>query len=261
MAFLDETGVARLWEKAKEFFALKSHTHSSYANKNVFGVVKVGDTSISATTTRDTLTISNGSNITLVPSETNKKVAIHATNTKNTAGSTDTSEKIFLIGATSQDANPKTYSHDTAYVDTDGCLYSGGEKVVTSIPVDSAFSTTSTNPVQNQVITNWLNNNHAWKVRSVAFSALNTNISVSEFGTANEILIVVKAGTTAYQYEFTIIPKLFGTGNLLGGYSIGTQYTGVCELYYDVPNKVIQIKNLRVGNNAHTSGTVFVFYR
>lgn len=52
--------------------------------------------------------------------------------TKNTAGSTDSSSKLFLIGATSQAANPQTYSHDTAYVDTDGCLYSGSSKVLTS---------------------------------------------------------------------------------------------------------------------------------
>lgn len=54
------------------------------------------------------------------------------TDTKNTAGSTDSSSKLFLIGATSQAANPQTYSHDTAYVGTDGCLYSGGTKVLTS---------------------------------------------------------------------------------------------------------------------------------
>ena len=53
------------------------------------------------------------------------------TDTKNTAGSTDTSSKIFLIGATSQAANPQTYSHDTAYVGTDGCLYSNSKKVAT----------------------------------------------------------------------------------------------------------------------------------
>ncbi len=52
--------------------------------------------------------------------------------TKNTAGSTDSSSKLFLIGATSQAANPQTYSHDTAYVGTDGCLYSGGVKVLTA---------------------------------------------------------------------------------------------------------------------------------
>jgi len=52
--------------------------------------------------------------------------------TKNTAGATDSSSKLFLIGATSQAANPQTYSHDTAYVGTDGCLYSGGTKVLTA---------------------------------------------------------------------------------------------------------------------------------
>ena len=52
--------------------------------------------------------------------------------TKNTAGSTDSSSKLFLIGATTQEANPQTYSHDTAYVGTDGCLYSGGAKVLTA---------------------------------------------------------------------------------------------------------------------------------
>ena len=38
------------------------------------------------------------------------------TDTKNTAGSTDTSNKIYLIGATSQAANPQTYSDNQVYV-------------------------------------------------------------------------------------------------------------------------------------------------
>ena len=52
--------------------------------------------------------------------------------TKNTVGATDTSDKIFLIGVKAQGANPQSYSHDTAYVGTDGCLYSGGAKVLTA---------------------------------------------------------------------------------------------------------------------------------
>lgn len=56
-------------------------------------------------------------------------LGIPASDTKNTAGSTDSSSKLFLIGATSQAANPQTYSHDTAYVGTDGCLYSNSKKV------------------------------------------------------------------------------------------------------------------------------------
>ena len=41
--------------------------------------------------------------------------------TKNTAGSTDTSSKIFLVGATSQAANPQTYSDNEVYA-TSGVL-------------------------------------------------------------------------------------------------------------------------------------------
>ena len=55
------------------------------------------------------------------------------TDTKNTAGSTNTSSKLFLIGSTSQAANPQTYSHDTAYVGTDGCLYSNSTRVVSEV--------------------------------------------------------------------------------------------------------------------------------
>lgn len=52
------------------------------------------------------------------------------TDTKNTAGSTDSSKKLFLVGAESQAANPQTYSQDTAYVGTDGHLYSNSVQVV-----------------------------------------------------------------------------------------------------------------------------------
>lgn len=53
-----------------------------------------------------------------------------STDTKNTAGSTNSSSKLYLIGATSQASNPQTYSHDTAYVGTDGHLYSNSSQVV-----------------------------------------------------------------------------------------------------------------------------------
>ena len=55
------------------------------------------------------------------------------TNTTNTAGASNTSSKIFLVGATSQAASPQTYSHDTAYVGTDGCLYSNSTRVVNEV--------------------------------------------------------------------------------------------------------------------------------
>lgn len=71
-----------------------------------------------------------------------------STDTKNTAGSTNSSSKLFLIGATSQAANPQTYSHDTAYIGTDGYLYSNSEKVypriyTTLIPYGTAIAANS----------------------------------------------------------------------------------------------------------------------
>lgn len=75
-------------------------------------------------------------------------------NTDYRASSCNTSSKIYLIGATSQGSatttSMTTYSHDTAYVGTDGCLYSGGKKVLTDhLSVTNngptlAWSTTST---------------------------------------------------------------------------------------------------------------------
>lgn len=73
----------------------------------------------------------SGSDATTVTSDANGNIVVKSSNTTNTAGATNTSSKIYLVGATSQAASPQTYSHDTAYVGTDGCLYSGGKKVTT----------------------------------------------------------------------------------------------------------------------------------
>lgn len=59
-----------------------------------------------------------------------------------TINATDTSSKIFLLGTASQAASVTPYTHDTAYVGTDGCLYSGGNKVLTSAPVTSVAGKT-----------------------------------------------------------------------------------------------------------------------
>lgn len=51
------------------------------------------------------------------------------TDTKNTAGSTANANKLYLIGATSQAANPQTFSQANAYA-TSGKLYSNAKEVV-----------------------------------------------------------------------------------------------------------------------------------
>ena len=108
-------------------------------------------------TTASSFTANSASNVTLnikgsgattVTKSANNEITISSTdnNTLNTAGSTDTNSKIFLVGATSQAANPQTYSHDTVFVDTDGCINSttpasgnNSTKVATTAFVKSAI--------------------------------------------------------------------------------------------------------------------------
>lgn len=67
------------------------------------------------------VTVDTYGHVTGISEHTVKIPASDNTDTKNTAGSTDTSSKIFLIGATTQAANPQTYSDDEVYV-TSGVL-------------------------------------------------------------------------------------------------------------------------------------------
>lgn len=58
----------------------------------------------------------------IVPTDTN-------TDTKNTAGATNSTSKLFLIGAASQGANPQTYSNSSVYASA-GRLYSNGRMLL-----------------------------------------------------------------------------------------------------------------------------------
>lgn len=53
-----------------------------------------------------------------------KKKLDDFTDTKNTAGATNSTDRLYLIGATSQGANPQTYSKNTVYIEDDGILMS-----------------------------------------------------------------------------------------------------------------------------------------
>ena len=68
--------------------------------------------------------------------------------TKNSAGSTDTSSEIYLVGATSQAANPQTYSHDTARVRANGMVASSGYEFATA----SAMGTTKATMVYDSTL-------------------------------------------------------------------------------------------------------------
>ena len=118
---------------ASTAYAASSHAHGNITNGGALQTTDVAiangdklvitDSSDSNKVAR-TSTSFDGSTTTtaLTPKGTFESFA--KSDTKNTAGSTDTSSKIYLIGATSQAANPQTYSQDTTYVDTDATLAS-----------------------------------------------------------------------------------------------------------------------------------------
>ena len=95
------------------------------------------------------------------------------TDTKNTAGSTDTSSLIYLIGATSQAANPQTYSHNTAYVGTDGCLYSNSTKVSVEGHTQSYTTLTGSSTTANQAIVSSGTAN-GWTLKTLGSNAFNS---------------------------------------------------------------------------------------
>lgn len=84
MAYMDKSALAYLWSKIKVILAGKAdanHTHSEYVNQNAFSNVKIGDTTVVADTTQDTLTLEAGSNVTITPDATNDKIVIAAKDT------------------------------------------------------------------------------------------------------------------------------------------------------------------------------------
>lgn len=64
------------------------------------------------------------------------------TDTKNTAGATNTSSKIYLIGATAQTANPTTNSDDQVYA-TNGQLDANKVRVAENVTLEYNSTTKS----------------------------------------------------------------------------------------------------------------------
>lgn len=147
--------------------------------------------------------------------------------TKNTAGSTDSSSKLFLVGATSQAASPQTYSQDTAYVGTDGHLYSDSKQVV--------------NLSGSQALTNKTYNGYS--LAGACAKAVDSSISVgsssTNLPTSAAVVAYVDsqmgdvAGALVYKGTVSAGSELLSVALQKGWYYIvdtaGTYGTQVCE--------------------------------
>lgn len=100
------------------FIMQSDANRTSWNNTAAVGVFTATPTSGQVVTTDGTTGGIKSSGYTIATSVPSGAVF---TDTKNTAGSTDTSSKIYLIGATSQAANPQTYSDNEVYA-TSGVL-------------------------------------------------------------------------------------------------------------------------------------------
>lgn len=159
MGYLDYAGLQYLWGKLKEKFAPKSHSHddryyteaemdgklNSKVNNNEAGadsLLSKLTTSWTATPTDNTYFIrqdtGGGDSFGRVKFSTlwnyikgktdgvyQPKGNYSTTDTKNTAGSTNTTSKLYLIGSTSQSTNPQTYSNASVYT-TGSTIYANG---------------------------------------------------------------------------------------------------------------------------------------
>lgn len=149
------------------------------------------------------------------------------TDTKNTAGATNTSSKIYLVGSTEQTANPQTYTHDTAYVGVDGNLYSGNSKTITNSDLET-----------NQIVTPTLN--PTWTIRNYAGTvissptnpsgeAINGTSIVLEYGFKPSMIVKGKWVTQAGYDNPTSCSGLCGTS--LPASNVETAATSSIDLY------------------------------
>ena len=215
--------------------AAKAHADSAHApsnaeeNQNAFSNIIVGGTTIAADSKTDTLTIVAGNNVTLTPDATNDKltitakdtVYIHPTYTARGAGlykvtvngtghvsevANVIKDDIVGLGIPAQDT---TYNEATT---SDAGLMSASDKTklngiadgANKTIVDSALSSTSTNPVQNKVVNTAISSLNTLvgdkSVASQITSAIDTlnldstYIAVTQKGAANGVAELDSSG-------------------------------------------------------------------
>ena len=91
--------------------------------------------------------------------------------TKNTAGATDSSSLLYLIGAPSQEENPQTYSSNSCYI-SDGKLYSDNTEVLTQ-KIDDINK-----PIQfcSQMDGGAPSNNESYSAHSIVYNSFSADI-------------------------------------------------------------------------------------
>lgn len=137
--------------------AVKGDAESTYRTGNVnltkgnIGLGNVGNFKAVSTVASQGLTDTEKSN-----ARANIGAGTSSSDTKNTAGTTNSTSKLYLAGATSQAANPQTYSNANCYA-SGGALYSNSTQVATD-----GWTGTKSVDSTNQVTFTGLNDNYGY---------------------------------------------------------------------------------------------------
>ena len=143
---------------------------------------------------------------------------ISTTDTKNTAGSTNSASKLYFIGATTQAANPQTYSHSAVYAEN-GALtatsFTGNGTSLTALNASNISTGTLNRPLNYNINTNVTFNatKHDATTSPSAISYNNTSNQSIDLGyyitaTNSTTIGTVPAGT---QTSYSLTLQLNGT--------------------------------------------------
>ncbi len=185
-----------------------SHTHSTYVNQNAFSNIKVGNTTVAADTTTDTVTLVAGNNITITPDATNDKITIAATDTVYThpssgvAAGTYKSVTVNAQGHVTGGSNPTTLS---GYGITDAATKSA-LTAVSDLVGDTAVSTQISDYAAPKSHThNYAGSSSAGGAAKVSES----NIGITTAGTGSAYTATVHGITTLTSgVSFVMVPHV-----------------------------------------------------
>lgn len=185
-----------------------SHTHNAYVNQNAFSNIKVGNTTVAADTTTDTVTLVAGNNITITPDATNDKITIAATDTVYThpssgvAAGTYKSVTVNAQGHVTGGSNPTTLS---GYGITDAATKSA-LTAVSDLVGDTAVSTQISDYAAPKSHThNYAGSSSAGGAAKVSES----NIGITTAGTGSAYTATVPGITTLTSgVSFIMVPHV-----------------------------------------------------
>lgn len=152
------------WDSAYTHSTSAHAPSNAEANQNAFSNVVVGSTTIAADSKTDSLTLVAGSNVTITPDATNDKITIAATDTTYNPATTS------VQGLMSAEDKTKL----------DG-IATGANKTT----VDTALSSTSTNPVQNKVINTALSSKASTAVATTSANGLMSSTDKTKLNATN----------------------------------------------------------------------------